>query len=290
MEKFKSFEESAYLNNKTYSAFFIQLYSIALTCFNWVNLPKTIDERFLEKTLFWRGLSVFFTDEIIGHLALPALAIGPLNVYDVPTNITAYAANGYQKMGLTLSDSVLIYNNYTRTPDAEQIKIFAMRLYDIQRAIDTNIKAQKTPVLIRCTEKERLTLKNLYMQYDGNAPVIFSSKNFDPTSMTVLKTDAPFVSSDLQVMKRQVFMEALTYLGIEANTAEKAERLVSGEITSNMGPTEAYRQSRLKARKQACEMINDMFDLEIDVKFNSELNLSKIAEGEPLNGNEGLEE
>lgn len=53
------------------------------------------------------------------------------------------------------------------------MELFALRLYEAERTADVNIKAQKTPVLLLMDEKQRLTMENIYSQYEGNKPVIF---------------------------------------------------------------------------------------------------------------------
>lgn len=83
----------------------------------------------------------------------------------------------------------------------------------------------------------------------------------------------------MQVIKRQLLEEVLTILGVEANTNDKAERLVSNEITSNMGSTEALRLNRLKSRQLAAERINRIFGTNISVEFNSNLQLAQIMNG-----------
>ena len=109
------------------------------------------------------------------------------------------------------------------------------------------------------------------MQYDGNEPFIFGDKSLDLDGVKVLNTNAPFIADKLQVLKRQIWNEALTYIGIENANSEKRERLVTDEVTSNLGGVYAQRLTRLNARKQACKQINDMFGLDIDVKFRSEI-------------------
>ena len=151
------------------------------------------------------------------------------------------------------------------------VEMYARRLYEIERTIDVNVKAQKTPILIRATENQRLTMKNLYMQYDGNEPFIFGDKQLDMDGIKVLKTDAPYVADKLNILKRQIWNEALTYLGIENSNTEKRERLVSDEITSNLGGVAAQRFCRLNARRKAAEQINKMFGLNIQVDFREEV-------------------
>ena len=262
--------QSAELNNKTYSDYYNRLMELALNVFEWENLPLSIDERFIELTLYEKGYCLYFNDEIIGNLALTCTIGGKLDVYRIPLLRRAYAVNGYNKM-CSAKDSVLIFNNYLHTPTQLTIELFARRLYEIERAIDINIKAQKTPTLILSSEQQRLTMKNLYMQYDGNEPFIFGDKNLDIDGIKSLKTDAPFVADKLEILKHQIWNEALTFCGIENSNQDKKERLVSDEVGSNYGNIEAQRNVMLNARKQAVKKINSMFGTKIDVHFRSNL-------------------
>lgn len=263
--------ESALLNNRTYLQYYNRLLELAINMYEWKNLPDTVDERFLELTLFSDGMAVFFQDDGgLGYLCLQCMIGGELDVYRIPIDRTAYSTNGYQ-MHLNNQNSVIIFNNYTHTNSMLDVEMYARRLYEIERTIDVNVKAQKTPVLIRATENQRLTMKNLYMQYEGNEPFIFGDKQLDMDGVKVLKTDAPYVADKLNILKRQIWNEALTYLGIENSNTEKRERLVSDEITSNLGGVVAQRFCRLNARRKAAEQINKMFGLNIQVDFREEV-------------------
>ena len=167
---------------------------------------------------------------------------------------------------------MIIFNNYLRTNCLLDVEMFARRMYELERTIDVNVKQQKTPAIIRCSENQRLTMINLYKQYDGNIPFIFGDKQLDITGITTLKTDAPFVSDKLQAIKRQIWSEALTYLGIENNSTEKKERLVTDEISSSLGGVEAQRYTRLNARRDAANTINKMFGLNVSVDFRQDMN------------------
>lgn len=272
--------QSAELNSKTYIDYYNRLMELALNVFEWRNLPDSVDERFLEMSLYEYGYCLYFNDEIIGNLALTCTIGGQLDVYRIPIMRRAYAQNGYNKM-LTTKDSVLIFNNYLHTPTSLTIELFARRLYEIERAIDVNVKGQKTPTLILASEQQRLTMQNLYMQYDGNEPFIFGDKNMDIDGIKSLKTDAPFVADKLQILKHQVWNEALTFCGIENSNADKKERLVSDEVGGNYGNIEAQRNVMLNARKQACKKINNMFGTNIEVGFRSNLQTMVNIENVP---------
>lgn len=262
---------SAQINNQTYIDYYQRLMEFAINMFEWRNLPPTVDERFLELTLYEKGYCLYFNDEVVGNLALTCTIGGMLDVYRIPTERRAFAVNGYNKI-CTSQDSVLIFNNYLHTPTILTIELFARRLYEIERTIDVNVKAQKTPTLVLASEQQRLTLKNLYMQYDGNEPFIFGDKDMEFDGIKCLKTDAPYVADKLQVLKHQIWNEALTFCGIENSNQDKKERLVADEVGSNYGNIEAQRNVMLNARRQAADKINRMFGTNIEVGFRSSLN------------------
>lgn len=263
-----TFNESAFLNNATYILYYNRLAEMALSMFEWKNLPETVDARFIEVNLFNKGNVLFFKDDVLGFLCLPASIGGQMNVYNIPTVRQAYASNGY-KMTCDEKNSVIIYNNLIRSNSVSDVEMYARRIYNLDRAIDVNANAQKTPLLIQCEETQKLTMKNLYQQYDGNAPIIFAKKSLDTDGLTVLKTDAPYVADKLYELKSNIWNEALTYLGI-SNITDKKERMIVEEVARNQGGTIASRFSRLESRKQACEQINRMFDLNIDVEYRDD--------------------
>ena len=267
--KNRAFWESTRLNNYTYRQYYNRLVELAVSMFEWQNLPDTVDPRFLELALFTDGKAVFFKDEVMGYLGLRCMAAGTWDVYNVPIKRRAYATNSYQKE-LTNEDSVIIFNNQLRTNSILDVEMFAMRLYNIDRAIDVNANAQKTPILITCDETQRLTLLNLYKEYDGNMPVIFGEKSLDRNSLQAINTGAEYVGDKLYQLKIQYWNEALTYLGISNVNYQKKERMISDEVMRAMGGVIANRYSRLNARKQACEEINKMFDLNLDVKYRDD--------------------
>lgn len=271
--------ESALLNNRTYLQYYNRLLELAINMYEWKNLPDSVDERFLEMTLFSDGMAVFFRDDVLGELCLQCTIGGELDVYRIPIERTAYATNGYQ-MRLNSQNSVIIFNNYTHTNSMLDVEMYARRLYEIERTIDVNVKSQKTPLIVRATENQRLTMKNLYMQYDGNEPFIFGDNNLDMDAIKVLPTNAPYVADKLNILKRQIWNEALTYLGIENSNTEKKERLVSDEVNSNLGGVAAQRFCRLNARRKAAEQINKMFGLNIEVDFREEVKEMFKEDGE----------
>ena len=283
----KDFWSSA--NDNEWSAIYYlnRLTELAMAMFEWKNLPDTIDWRFLEYTLYYDGKALFFYEDGIKNYVITKCAMsGKMNFYRVPNKRRAYADNGYQH-NFTEKDSIVIFNNMLRLPSYSAMTFYARKLWEIDRVIDINIKAQKTPVLILANEDERLTMKNVYMQYDGNSPFIFGSKNMGlKDNITVLKTDAPYLADKLMEQKNQIWNEAMTYLGISNVSYQKKERLISDEVTRSMGGTIASRQSRLEMRKEACDQINKMFGLNIDVDYREDYREFESEEMSESNDNE----
>lgn len=269
------FEESALLNNITYMQYFNRLTELAISMFDWRNLPPTVDPRYIELHLFQNGSMVYFNDDVVGNLCLDCLPNGNFDVYGNPVNRRAYSSyNNYQR-DLNEDNSIIIWNNYLRTNSITDIKLYSKRLYLLDRIIDVNANAQKTPVLVQGTEKQRLTLLNLYKEFDGNAPFIFGDKNLDLNALKCLNTGAPYVADKIYQLKTQIWNEALTYLGISNINIQKKERLITDEVTRNQGGTIASRYSRLQARRDAVDKINAMFGTNIRVDYREDGNDGK---------------
>ena len=264
----REFWESAELNKASYIQYYDRLTELSISMFEWRNLPDSVDPRFLELTLFANGYAVFFKEED-DYLALQCAISGPLNVYRIPIRRRAYAVNGFNRE-LDNTNSVIIYNNMLHKNSMLDVRMFARELYNLDRAISVNANAQKTPILIRCTENERLSLENVYMDFDGNKPIIYGDKQLNPNALSVLKTDAPYVADQLYTLKTQKWNEALTYLGISNVNITKRERLITDEVTRNQGGTIASRYSRLESRRNACKEINKMFGLDIQCDYRED--------------------
>lgn len=270
-KKKTQFGESAKKNVNAYGHYLEQLLQLSVCMFEWKNLPPGIDEVFMERILFQRGSILFYKDEELGQfVALPYVGGAPFDIYEIPYSRRAYSMNGYNWQGDN-TNSVIIYNNMIRTDTYTTVERYAEKLWEIDRTIDVNQKAQKTPVLVQGTEKQRLTLLNLYMKYDGNEPFIFGDKNsLDDKPLTSISTGAPYLCDKLMELKSRYWNECLTYIGISNVSIGKKERLITDEVQRNNGGTIAMRHSRLNARKQACEKINAMFGLNIEVDFRDD--------------------
>lgn len=271
--------ESDIANVKTYDMYYDRLRDYALSMFEWKGLPEEINVRFLEVKMFEEGRVVFHKDPNFGYMVSPVMYGGEINYYNEPTMLKAVAV-GYNR-DLSPDEGVIIWNNYSRTPIIPTIRAYAYRLYQVEKTMDVNINAQKTPVLILADESQRLTLLNAYMQYEGNEPFIFGNKSgFDKDAIQVLETGAPFVSDKLMEYKHNLWNEAMTYLGVGNSKQDKKERLVADEVAANDEQIQTSRYHMLQARQEACEQINKMFGLNVSVDFKLNIDSQESEEEE----------
>ena len=254
------------LNNYTYTHYYYELTLLALSLFEWEGLPNNINEKWIEKYLFSNGECMFFKDPDLGLMVSKTTKQG-LNVYNEPIELYPVASNYHNVKGYKVGkECVLIRNNDLSIPTEFKVNLYAYRLAEITRTQDININAQKTPILIKCSDKQKLTLKNVYNQYQGNEPVIFGDKTADWKELEVLKTDAPIIFDKLQLQKHQVMNEFLTMIGVNNANQDKKERLVDDEVQANNESVETFFNSMLKAREWACKEINRIFGTNISIK------------------------
>lgn len=278
------FEDAMLLNSQTYVDYLERMKKIALSMFEWVNLPDTMNSRYLEMCLYYNGQAALLYDEDYGFINTQAADSGYINIYGLPTKINCYSYS-YNKMRELYvpntnlpaeEECILVMNNYQRVPTASTISLYAERLAEAQRAADVNIKAQKTPILLLTDKNQELTLRNMYAQYDGNSPVIFGDRNvLADKPIDSINTNAEFVANDIRTYMEGIWNDFLCFLGIN-NLNEKKERLITSEANTNNELVNLNMQSYLIPRKQACKEFNDKFGLTggskaIDVKLRSDL-------------------
>ena len=276
------FEDAQYLNSSTFNDYLERMKKICLSMFEW-KLPDTMNARYLEMCLYYKGQAALLKDENYGFINTQAADSGYINIYGLPTllNCWSYSYNSQRNLYVPDSDDteqdscILVMNTFERVPTAATVELFAKRLADTQRVIDINLAAQKTPILVLTDKNQEFTLRNMYAQYDGNTPVIYANKDqLNPDAIRTVETEAPYVIDKLLQYKREIWNEFLSFVGV-SNLSEKKERLVTAETDSNNELVNLNMQSYLIPRQKACEEFNKFFNLTgedaISVRVRSDL-------------------
>ena len=127
-------------NNTAFMMYFSYLSNILLSRYEWLNLPETMNERFIELCCFEDGKAVLVNDEEYGEINLRYSESNKLNIYQLPTEIQGYSLDFHRDYNL--KDVALVYNNNLRTPDLPIVCEYAMRLYEIRRQRASNLWVQ----------------------------------------------------------------------------------------------------------------------------------------------------
>src|SRR5690625_3214809 len=233
------------------------LTELSVNRFKWVGLPASVDERFLEMTLFQQGMSIFYWDaEYERFMAVRGTATHP-NVYDNPTRFTTIGVGQYQSKTLTPELAVPIFSNYMRVPDHDIVLLYATKLAQIERTIEINTRQMRMPYVVAASENQRLSMTNIMRQQEEGQPVIFTTPGLDMESIQVFPTN---IEKDqvmnLQITKEKMWNECMTLLGIKNANQEKKERMVVDEVNANEDQVMSSRGVSLNARQHACDIIN----------------------------------
>lgn len=268
-----------------------QLYS---SVFRWNGIPKEIDMLVVERWLMDIGKVAFFRDEELDqYLILPFTYAGRLDVYGNPIDIRAYGSNGYQRV-LMRGEYVPIYDNMLKVTNARILETYARRMAEVDRTLDVNVLAQKTPVLIEGDSDTIDSVKTAYNQVRRNEPVIVANKGSLQNTISVYKTDAPVVFPQLQVQKKDMLDEILAFVGILNVGRYKSQHMIRSEVLAVNGLGFAERTVRNEPRDIAADDINKMFGMNIEIEYASDHgvdimvdeNIDAVSESKAMGGEE----
>ena len=272
--------ETEALNSLTFDFYQRCFKKLCLSMFEWVDLPKGMDARFLEEVLYYNGLATLLYTEKYGYINTASTPSGNLNIYGLPTSINCftYGFSEIRKLYTGLAneeakktDCILVLNCQDRESTFSSMETFAYRMYKAERSADININSTKSPIVILADEKTKLSMINAYAKYDGKEPVIVGKKGqFNLDDINSIDTRAEFIADKLQDYKKGIWNELLTFLGIN-NLNEKKERMVTEETNQNNEVINLNLQSFLIPRKKACEQFNELFGTNISIRVRSDL-------------------
>ena len=257
------------------------LSEMCINRFKWFGLPDTVNERFLETTLFRQSLAVFYRDFGLDQLvALRGSGVGPMNMYDDYTQFRVYGNSTFTgktvpvATDFNVNGCVPIWANTQRVPDWDIVVTYAARLARLDRSIDiTAMNMRKSKVLV-ADENSRLTAVNINDQIENGSSVITVNQNGQDIIANMANVDLG-VDKDyidhLQIARTRIWSDCMGLLGLNNANQDKKERLVEAEVSANDDQVSNMRAVNLMERKRAIREINKRFNLAIDVKYNVDL-------------------
>lgn len=264
---------------------------LALNRYKWENLPNGIESRYIEQMLYDNGECAMFDHPDLGLCVLRSSSRENLNIYGEPTKLTVTGFNEHRIV--MMDECVRILNNDLALPSLEHIVYYARRMAEIDDIIMQNLRQQRVPYLFATDENNALSMKTLYNRIYQGEPAIFIDKEMlkgEPENIMVIPTIAPYLVDKLQIQKQEMERDLLTFLGIN-NTLEKKERLIVDETNSNNQFIKMASDIGFKQRQLACEQMNEMFGLNVNVvETQYEMEQEVKQDGELYNGNQRYDE
>ena len=263
--------KTEFLNNRNYLFYFDMIKNALMSSYDILGLPLSCNKWCYKQQMF-EGLGVIFNDDDMNEIV--NMWVSPtkkLMWNGDPEEITARSVfNGYEKK-LEYKDCAIIWDNNLHKSMADVINMYAIRLANMDRIIDINVNAQKTPLLLLIKdEKLKVTIKNMYEQYIGNMPAIWGEKNVPEDFLKVLKTDAPFIAPALHDLRVRILGEVLSYCGIDNVAYEKRAQMSNDEIEMSTGLQKLTLSSRIQTQQDCWDRANAKFGLNVKIVANRE--------------------
>lgn len=258
---------SADYNQRLYFAYRDLIMKLALTRFEWIGLPKTIDAWYLEKLLLGYGACTIArpsktVDGIEKHgfwyVAKYARESALNNIYGRPCYWQALGADGQMRFDVTSKNGILIYDNMTDMPLLNIIDLYARELVDVHKTEQMNRMHQKVPYLIECSPDLELTAINYMKQILGGEPAILGNKGLSAISLNAISLNVPYLGEELSAAEATLWNKIYTALGI-ANVTFKTERMIEDEVRSMSEPATKIALASLMTRRQALDKLKDRF-------------------------------
>ena len=247
-------------------------YMLAMTRFEWVGLPKTVDPLFLERQLLLGGHATIAQPKKGKQrgfwYSAKCVQTGPLGVYDYPKSWQAYNRDQL-RFNVTGKNGVWIYDNVMRFPLCAALDIFARELVDVQKTEQVNRFWQKLPFILVAPDDMDVSATNLLSQVMGGEPAIIANRYVKDMEPYRLGFDVPFLGRELSAAEQNVLNKVYTILGI-ANLTFKSERMIEDEVHDMGEPSTLMKLSALNERRRAAEYLNTRFGMNVSVVWRTD--------------------
>lgn len=265
----RRFFQKVYSSGIQYNHWLMKFAGNAVSSYRVEGLPGEIDSRWLALKLFELGSVAFFYDsDATEYACMPYSCLGTYDCYGNPTKIRVWNPwTGYQRE-LGKDEFVIIWDNMLRVNMYNSFINLAYRLWRIDGTIDTNCVAQKTPVIVQCSENERLSFKNLIAGVDADNPYLAIGDNISLKDIKALQLNAPLVAPELLEVQQTLYNRGNALLGITSVIVQKKERMVKSEVDTANADALANRRSRTMARDYASVQIKEIFGLDVTWIFD----------------------
>ena len=248
-------------NLLTYDQVMANARLLATSRFKWDSkdvMPKDRLSEFIEMLLYLKGQCALFKDTD-GWKVRCCVPSGGLDEYGQPDSFNLTDYNGTHMVTVKNDDERFIWikNNAACIPTIFWIVKYCNRVAKIERTMDLNIDAQKTPFIIETSPEIHLSIQNIFKEIRQMDEVVYvDQKTGIKDNVQVLKLDAPYLVDKLYTQKQNEFNDLLNFLGINT-VKEKTAHILYKEATATDELTDSYLDMFSAPRIKAMEIAKE---------------------------------
>lgn len=270
-----------------------KLMEISMNRFTWTGMEELgINIRWMEMAINFTALAVFhqiLTPEFGEKYEALRGGAGPrLTRTGDPSSFWIYTMDATPNEEIKAEDCVPIWGNFMRIPDWDIITVYARRMANIDRTLDINIKQLRHPKILKTTTNSSLSIRNLSRQIDEGVDAIeVDTSSLDPLD-AIEVLDMGIDKDQLlntHIFRTREWSECMTMLGINNSNQDKKERLTAAETAGNDDVIATIRETNLKARRIACDQINEKYfggQEKVSVDYTTDMKTA-VMKGEGAN-------
>ena len=244
--------------------------------FVYKNLPDTIPKRVLERFLQENGYCIF-TKENDKFIVLLGSLGGEMNEYYEYTK--CIVSNPYLKLNKEYTidnDCVLIRNDSKMKGLIPLLEKYGVLCGDCEVSINMLTNNLRTQFFISaCDDKTRqnadLFIKKLV---DGELSVIGENQFLEGVKVHNVSSQANYIQQFIE-LNQYLKASAFNEIGLDANFNMKRERLTVNEVELNTSILIPLADNMLEERKNAIDLINKKYGLNIEVDLSSVWKMQK---------------
>lgn len=174
-----------------------------------------------------------------GLLLLVPFAVAKYDITDAPSVVSYINKRGatFIPKGLKIvnKDCVIGWAHSSHAPIRSLVMYYIDRIVDVEKTIEMNLFVHKLPRLVVCSPEDKARVEDLMEKIERGEKKLFLDANDVQAIKNVLDSgsNTSYIIDKLYQYKQNLENELSTFLGINNNPVEKAERLITGEVNSN---------------------------------------------------------
>lgn len=174
-----------------------------------------------------------------GLLLLVPFATAKYDITDAPSVVSYINKRGatFIPKGLKIvnKDCVIGWAHSSHAPIRSLVMYYIDKIVDVEKTIEMNLFVHKLPRLVVVSPEDKDRVADLMEKIEAGEKKLFLDANDVQAIKNVLESgsNTSYIIDKLYQYKQNLENELSTFLGINNNPIEKAERLITGEVNSN---------------------------------------------------------